>query len=280
MPPQSGGFFIVDARIIFIFKQMIQQDFAKRVTDLVSKDPSVLGLAVAGSWADEELDEYSDLDLVLVTREKMGGNREKMIRFAKICGDFISGFTGEHVGEPRLLVCLFDNPLMHVDIKFVTIEEFQTRVDDPVVLFERDKQLTEVIRQYPSRWPEPDLQWIEDRFWTWVHYIASKIGRGEYFEVLSNLDYLRMNVLSPMMQLKNSQKAKGLRKVEARLKAADLENLKITVAQYNKTSLSRALDNAVSVYRSLRRTLLKDTQLWQNNAEKKSMDYFKAIRKS
>lgn len=259
---------------------MIQQDFAKRVANLVSSDSSIIGLAVAGSWADDELDEYSDLDLVLVTREKIGGNREKMIRFAKTCGEFISGFTGEHVGEPRLLVCMYDNPLLHVDIKFVTLKEFEKRVDDPVVLFERDGQLSEVIRLYPSQWPAPDLQWIEDRFWTWVHYIASKIGRGEYFEALSNLDYLRMNVLSPLMQLKNSQKARGLRKVETRLKASDLENLKITVAQYNKTSLVKALDNAVSVYRSLRRTLFKDTLLWQDKAEKKSMDYFKAIRKS
>lgn len=257
---------------------MIQQDFAKRVADLVSNDPSVLGLAVAGSWADDELDEYSDLDLVLVTREKTGGNKEKMIRFAKTFGDFISGFTGEHVGEPRLLVCLYDNPLLHVDIKFVTLEEFQTRVDDPVILFERDKQLSEIIRQYPSRWPEPDMQWIEDRFWTWVHYIATKIGRGEYFEVLSNLDYLRMNVLSPMMQLKNSQKARGLRKVEKRLKAADLENLKITVAQYNRASLIKALDNSISVYKSLRRKIGTESLEKQTEAEKKSMDYFKSLK--
>ncbi|MER7057532.1 MULTISPECIES: hypothetical protein [unclassified Streptomyces] len=29
----------------------------------------------------------------------------------------------------------------------------------------------------------PDLQWIEDRFWIWVHYGATKLGRGELFEV-------------------------------------------------------------------------------------------------
>ena len=125
---------------------MIQKEFAQRVTGLVSRDPSIIGLAVAGSWADDDMDEYSDLDLVLVSREKIGGNREKMIRIAKEFGDFISGFTGEHVSEPRLLVCLYDNPLLHVDIKFVTLQEFQTRVDDPVVIFEREGQLSEVIR--------------------------------------------------------------------------------------------------------------------------------------
>ncbi|MBK6826811.1 MAG: nucleotidyltransferase domain-containing protein [Chitinophagaceae bacterium] len=248
---------------------MIQKEFAQRVTGLVSRDPSIIGLAVAGSWADDDMDEYSDLDLVLVSREKIGGNREKMIRIAKEFGDFISGFTGEHVSEPRLLVCLYDNPLLHVDIKFVTLQEFQTRVDDPVVIFEREGQLSEVIRLYPSQWPAPDLQWIEDRFWTWVHYIATKIGRGEYFEALSNLDYLRMNVLSPLMQLKNSQKARGLRKVEKRLTPSDLENLKITVAQYNKASLVKALDNSISVYKSLRRKIGTESLEKQTETEKK-----------
>lgn len=257
---------------------MIQQDFAHRVAELVRNDSTVIGLAVAGSWADDELDEYSDLDLVLVTTEKIGGNKDKMMAIAQSFGEFISGFTGEHVGEPRLLICLFDNPLLHVDIKFVTLKEFESRVDDPVVLFERKNQLSEVIRQYPSQWPTPDMQWIEDRFWTWVHYIATKIGRGEYFEVLSNLDYLRMNVLSPLMQLKNSQKARGLRKVETRLKAADLENLKITVAQYNKASLIKALDNSISVYKSLRRKLGTESLKKQIETEKKSMDYFKTLK--
>lgn len=259
---------------------MIQKDFAQNVAALVSRDQFVTGLAVAGSWADDELDEYSDLDLVLVTREKIGGNREEMTRFAKSFGDFISGFTGEHVGEPRLLICLYDNPLLHVDIKFVTLEEFEKRVEDPVVLFEREDQLSAVIRQYPSYWPVPDLQWIEDRFWTWVHYIATKIGRGEFFEVLSNLDYLRMHVLSPMMQLKNSQKAKGLRKVEKRLTPSDLENLKITVAQYNRGSLIKALDNSISVYKSLRRKLATERLEKQVAAEKKSMDYFKSLKQA
>jgi predicted nucleotidyltransferase len=259
---------------------MIQQDFAHRVAELVRNDSAVVGLAVAGSWADDELDDYSDLDLVLVTTEKIGGNKDKMMAIAQSFGEFISGFTGEHVGEPRLLVCLYDNPLLHVDIKFVTLKEFESRVDDPVVLFERKNQLSEVIRQYPSQWPRPDGQWIEDRMWTWVHYISSKIGRGEYFEALNGIEFIRMNVLAQLMHLKNQKKAKGLRKVEMKLNPADLENLKITVAQYNKNSLIKALDNIISVYRSLRRKLFAETIQLQSAAEKKSIAYFKAIRKA
>lgn len=259
---------------------MVQKEFAQKITTVIQSDPQVIGLAVAGSWADDELDEFSDIDFVLVTKEKIGGNKEKMLEYARSFGDFISGFTGDHVGEPRLLVCLYDNPLLHVDIKFVTLKELEKRVDNPVVLFERGNKLTEVISSTKPEWPDPDFQWIEDRIWTWVHYIAAKIGRGEFFEAMNGIEYIRANVLAPLMQVKGRKKARGLRKVENKLSPADLENLKITVAQYTKASLVKSLDNIISIYRSLRRKLYTDNVQLQEKAEKKSTGYFRQIGKS
>ncbi|HZG26771.1 MAG TPA: hypothetical protein VEZ17_19420, partial [Chitinophagaceae bacterium] len=112
-----------------------------------------------------------------------------MIDYARNFGQLLLAFTGEHVGEPRLLICLYDNPLLHVDIKFVTLEEFGTRVETPVILFDRNSQLKQVINQTTAIFPYPDFQWIEDRFWTWVHYAALKIGRGEYFEAIDFFGY-------------------------------------------------------------------------------------------
>lgn len=258
---------------------MMQKEFAQKVIAVIQNDPQVIGLAVAGSWADDELDEFSDIDFVLVTKEKIGGNKEKMFEYARSFGDFISGFTGDHVGEPRLLVCLYDNPLLHVDIKFVTLKELEKRVDNPVVLFERGNKLTEVISSTKPEWPDPDFQWIEDRIWTWVHYIAAKIGRGEFFEAMNGIEYIRANVLAPLMQVKGRKKARGLRKVENKLSPADLENLKITVAQYTKASLVKSLDNIISIYRSLRRKLYTDNVQLQEKAEKKSVAYFKQLQK-
>lgn len=257
---------------------MIQKDFADKVVEIIKTDTNVIGLAAAGSWITNEIDEYSDLDLVLITKKKIGGDKEKMLGYAKSFGDFISGFTGEHVKEPRLLICLFDNPLLHVDIKFLTPPEFETRVENPVVLFEKDKQLTEIIKATKAEWPMPDFQWIEDRFWTWVHYIAGKAGRGEYFECLDGLGFLRMNVLAPLLHLKNKTQPRGLRKAETKLNLPDVENLKITVAQYNKASIIKALDNTVSIYRSLRRKLFTDKIELQAKAEKRSMEYLKKVK--
>src|SRR4028119_1103562 len=102
---------------------LMQKEFAYKVKSIVEQDESVKGLAVAGSWLTDELDEYSDLDLVLVTSEKISNDKSKMLRYANQYGKLLSAFTGDHVGEPRLLICLYDNPLLHVDIKFLIAEE-------------------------------------------------------------------------------------------------------------------------------------------------------------
>ncbi len=143
---------------------MIHKQFADKAVRILQADENVIGLAAAGSWLTNEMDEFSDLDLVLVTKEKITGDKNNMLAYAKRLGEFLSGFTGEHVGEPRLLICLYDNPLIHVDIKFVTLQEFQTRIENPVILFERDKQLQTVLNTTVSEFPIPEYQWMEDRF--------------------------------------------------------------------------------------------------------------------
>ena len=70
------------------------------------------------------------------------------------------------------------------------------------------------------------------------------------------------------MQLKN-KKSPWPPQGRSKLSPADLENLKITVAQYNKASLLKALDNTISIYRSLRRKLYTDKIQLQEKAEKK-----------
>ena len=161
---------------------MIQKEFAKNAVEVLKNDDSVIGITAGGSWLTDELDEYSDLDLILVTKDKVAGNKEKMISYAGKMGNLLNAFTGEHVGDPRVLICLYDNPLLHVDIKFLTPEEFHKRVEDPFILHDTEDQLKNIIEKTEAKFPTPGFQWMEDRFWTWVHYDLVKIGRGEYFE--------------------------------------------------------------------------------------------------
>ena len=173
---------------------MLQQAFAAHAAIIAEDDPSILGLAVAGSWLTQELDEFSDLDIVLITKEKVGGDKELMMAYAKKFGNLLNGFTGEHVGEPRLLICLYNEPLLHVDIKFITADDLKTRIENPMLLFDRDGSLQQIIDSTSYQFPHPDHQWIEDRFWTWIHYALLKIGRGEYMEAHDFLAFLRMVV--------------------------------------------------------------------------------------
>ena len=89
---------------------MIQHQFANTAKTILEPDDNVIGLAVAGSWLTNEIDEFSDLDLILVTKQNVAGDKRKMLNYAKSLGDLLSAFTGEHVGEPRVLICLFDSP--------------------------------------------------------------------------------------------------------------------------------------------------------------------------
>lgn len=238
---------------------MIQKLFAEKVSKIVAKDETLIGLAVAGSWLTNEIDEFSDLDLILVTKEKITDDKTRMIDYASQYGPLLSAFTGEHVGEPRLLICLYNDPLLHVDIKFVTLQEFGERIETPVLLSDSQGLLQQVIDQTEPKFPYPDFQWIEDRFWTWIHYALLKVGRGEYFEALDFIAYLRMMVFGPLLHIKNGNLPRGVRKAETQLNFEDIEDLKLTVGALDKAALIAALENSITLYLKLRRHLFDAT---------------------
>jgi len=188
------------------------QAFLDRALPLLRADPRLVGVAGAGSMISGTQDRYSDLDLVLVyadeTVHAVGQERQ---RIAEGFALLLAAFTGEHVGEPRLLICLYDAPLLHVDLKFVALEDLARRIEDPVVLWERDGALSARMRASPAKHPMPDLQWIEDRFWVWVHYAAQRLGRGELFEVIDFLGFLRApcSVPSPSSRMASCPEASG-----------------------------------------------------------------------
>src|SRR5690606_36349008 len=141
----------------------------------ISSDPRLCGLAVAGSWVSNEIDQYSDLDLIVVCNDSDFLEVQKdRLKIVQSFGDFLSAFTGEHVGEPRVLICLFKNPLIHVDIKFMAVSDFHERIEDPWIVWSRNNDLDMALQRSSPHILKPDPQWIEDRFWTWIHYGAVK----------------------------------------------------------------------------------------------------------
>jgi hypothetical protein len=257
---------------------MIQYEFAQNAVKVLDADESVIGLTVGGSWLSNQMDEFSDLDLIIVTVNNISDDKKKMIEYASKLGNFLSGFTGEHVGEPRVLICLYDNPLLHVDLKFLTIDELFKRVENPLILLDKGGQIQDILNKSEAKFPYPDYQWIEDRFWIWIHYALLKVGRGELFEAFDFLGFLRMVVLGPFLQIKNGELPRGVRKVEMELPENDFKNLKNTIPNYNKKSLLESLENSVKLYRELRLSLFEETITLQTKTEEKVMLYFEKIK--
>ncbi|HEY9750123.1 MAG TPA: hypothetical protein V6C63_15665 [Allocoleopsis sp.] len=111
------------------------QSFIHNALPRLMADQRLVGVAAAGSWAENSMDEFSDLDLIIAVEpenlEQVMGDRHNI---AASLGELLAAFTGEYVGEPRLLICLYNSPLLHVDLKFVSIADIGKRVDEPVVL--------------------------------------------------------------------------------------------------------------------------------------------------
>lgn len=173
--------------------------FLSNVLPRIRQDVRVTGVAIAGSIAGGHPDIYSDVDLIVVIDdEAFDAVMKERLTLIDTWAALVAGFTGEHVGEPRLIITLVGPPLLHVDFKFVRTSDFAERVENPDILWDRDGRLANTLAEHPLTPPSLDLQWIEDRVWIWVHYGATKLGRGELFETIGFLNYLRETVLGPL----------------------------------------------------------------------------------
>ena len=233
--------------------------FLDRAVAKLQEDARLVGVAMAGSYVSGQLDEWSDLDIVIIARDDAN---EQVLRdrtvIAEQLGDVVAAFTGEHVGEHRLLICLYDEPpLLHVDLKFLTLDGLRTkRIEDPIVLWERDGRVAQTIRETPATYPPIDYQWMEDRFWIWMHYSAVKLGRGEWFELIEGLSFLRFTVLAPMAKQLAGHEPRGVRWLERQI-PQQLAALCETIARrHDPREIARALDATIAMYITLRNAAL------------------------
>jgi hypothetical protein len=227
--------------------------FLNSAIDQLQDDPRIVGVAAGGSFLSDSMDEFSDIDLVIAV--ELDHYDSVMIdrhRIASTLGPLLAAFTGEHVGEPRLLICLYNGtPILHVDLKFVALSDAAKRVEDSCILWERDFRFTKALTEGIAEYPIPNLQWIEDRFWVWIHYATTKIGRGELFEALDGLSFIRGTVLGPLVLSKSGARPSGVRKIE-QLTPEHSRDLQATVASYNTLDCLRALRACANFYRTLR----------------------------
>ncbi len=228
-------------------------DFLARIRDMVSSDARFEALLIGGSYIHGGLDEHSDLDFVLIVNEHdyadvMSSRRS----FAEAAGPLLSAFTGEHVGEPRLLICLYGPPLLHIDFKFVPISDLDQQVEERAVLFARDPEaIDKRLAAGSVEWPNLSSDWFEDRAWIWLHYATTKLARGELYEAIGMLGFFREQVLGPLICRRAGKDQRGVRRLEM-LEHDVAGKLSATVARHDKASVKSALRAAIALYLDLR----------------------------
>lgn len=251
--------------------------FLRAAIPRLREEPTLVGLVAGGSFVEGSMDAWSDLDLVVVANPAAWpAILDDRRRIAARLGPLLAAFTGEHVGEPRLLVCLYGPPLVHVDLKFVEPSALAQRVEEPVVLWDRSGAVRAGLAAGAASYPHPDLQWIEDRFWIWIHYTATKIGRGELLETCDALAILRSKVLGPLALRVAGARPSGVRRLET-LAPRFAGAIQATVATCDSADCVRALRATIAVYRELRDAESSPSLRRNPEAEREAVAYFEAI---
>ncbi|ANN65451.1 nucleotidyltransferase domain-containing protein [Bordetella bronchialis] len=228
-------------------------ELLERVRAAVARDERLHALLIGGSYIHGGFDEYSDLDFSIVVEEGhyaevMAGRRA----FAEAIGGLISAFTGEHVGEPRLLICLYGEPLIHVDLKFVLPSDLDRQIERRAVLFARNpREIEQRMQAGAVAWPNLSSEWFEARAWIWLHYAITKLGRGELYEAIGMLGFFREQVLGPMLYRRAGLNQRGVRRLEA-LRLDQGHALADTVARHDAGSVHAAVLAAIHLYMELR----------------------------
>ena len=250
--------------------------FINRALPVLRKDERIVGVALGGSYANDTMDEYSGLHFIIAADPAMFDSLVgDMADIAHSLGKLLACFTAEHIQKPEHLICMYEDPLLHVDLDFQPLDKISHRLEDPVVMYEKDGLMSNEYAKRPPEIPAPDLQWFEDRFWIWVHYIANRIGRGELFDAIEGLSFLRQRALGPLMLMKNGRPPYGVRKVE--LAAPDeLPRLISTLAEHDDKSCLRALKAATEFYIYLR-GYNKAKLVNREEAQRRALQYLDTI---
>ncbi len=231
----------------------LHREFVERIRGEVERDPRLIALLAGGSYIHGGFDEHSDLDFVVVVEDEsyseVMSSRET---FASGVSGLLAAFTGEHVGEPRLLICLYGPPLIHVDFKFVKLQDLDRLIERPAVLFERNPPQVEArLDAAAIQWPNASSDWFEQRAWVWLHYAATKLGRGELCEAIGMLAFFREQILGPMLHRRAGRPQRGVRRIET-LDATSVERLAGTMPAFDAASVRSALLATTDMYVELR----------------------------
>lgn len=226
-----------------------------RLEYYLKQDERIAGFSLDGSFGTAAFDEFSDLDVVIAVYpeyiESVLPTRHDVLGQL---GTLLSVHQQEH--ERQLLICLYDIPphLLHVDVIWVSLPQYERHIKTPKVIWERNSELSQAIAQRTYQIPATNVQTIENMIWAWLHNVLGKLCRGELLEAMDYLAEIRLYGFSPLLQLKNGRQLRRHRRVES-LPPDDYALLRATFCTCDKEDCLRAIKALMLGYISLRNSL-------------------------
>jgi predicted nucleotidyltransferase len=240
----------------------VHEEIARKAVDLLVADSEVVGLYLAGSFALGHPDKYSDIDLHIVIPD---GSKDEVLRRASLMVQDVARvatwFPATHLSDPAQLNVFYEaDPPIHVDFQYKEVRELIPRAKDKDIITLVDRS-GDVARHKEASGkvgpPREDeeierLQYLEDRFWGWTWYAASKIARGELWEARDAIEYMRSNVLVSLADIGLGTAPEGNRRLESKYPDETQMTLSDTIpGEHSKGAYARVLRALVAGFEKL-----------------------------
>lgn len=198
------------------------QKFLETALPFLQSDTRIRGIVQA------RVAPASDFELILVSdADGLPGLKNEAGRIAERMGRLLVSFRDQNAR-----ICLYEEPLIGLRLRFVSAMELEEESAGEV-LWERDGSLSRMRAAPAKDFPSLDLQWMEDRFWVWVHSAALKLSRGELFGSLEILGLLHSRILGPLLkEMKGGTEPSSQSTLEAATIRQSVQSLKAAARHY------------------------------------------------
>lgn len=247
-----------------VYEHVIALPEHRRVLEAIltffRRDPPAIGAWVSGSLARGDTDEYSDLDVGICFRDEQSRSASWSHRWEWPIAPWFHRFDADHV-RPYLVIYLFE-PAVKADIALYVREDLPPAEGGPYRLAWDE---TGDVAEWASRPAALDAGWAaapheDERFWAWTYYCLRHVERGEYYEVASELWWLRRIVEAWRARLAGDPEFR-YRRAERRYDLADLAE---TFPAPNRSSLKHALLKLIELHERQRASIDAD---WRTSDE-------------
>ncbi len=162
-------------------------------------DPVVAGVMYAGSTSEGFRDEYSDIDLIVISRpEDFDAVLSKWVERIESMFPVISRFHGsEH--QRKVIYCFLLEGFLELDVLFESLSTLSPR-DRWKIAFDRTEKVSDILHDAPTTANglplEAYYRVCVDSIWYHVTHAVTALHRGHLWKALHEVDEIRWRALS------------------------------------------------------------------------------------